>query len=101
MQDNRLRTLYRDENWKLREFDEWIARQDPNWQPPPKLPHSRKKRARRLREMAQEAAAVRRAAEKEKAEEGTASLQVEQSPVEGPHTTEGKHACTSKTYAHS
>jgi hypothetical protein len=43
VQDNRLRARFKEENWKLREFDEWIARQDPNWQPPPRLPHGRKK----------------------------------------------------------
>lgn len=52
VQDNRLRALYDKENWKLREFNEWIARQDPDWQPPPRLPHARKKRNKVLREMA-------------------------------------------------
>lgn len=61
-QDNRLRAVFKEENWKLREFDEWIARQDPNWVPPPRLPHSRKKRNKRLREIAREEAAKRRQA---------------------------------------
>lgn len=61
VQDNRLRALFKEENWKLREFDEWIARQDPDWKPPPRLPHSRKKRNKRLREIAREEAAQRRA----------------------------------------
>lgn len=59
-QDNRLRALYKEENWKLREFDEWIARQDPDWQPPPRLPHGRKKRNKRIRELAREEALKRR-----------------------------------------
>ncbi|KAK9894189.1 hypothetical protein P389DRAFT_181582 [Cystobasidium minutum MCA 4210] len=62
VEDNRLRARFKEENWKLREFDEWIARQDPNWQPPPRLPHGRKKRNKRLREIARDEARARNAA---------------------------------------
>lgn len=68
-QDNRLRALFKEENWKLREFDEWTARQDPNWQPPPRLPHGRKKRNKRLREMARDEARAKKAAAKALAEQ--------------------------------
>jgi hypothetical protein len=91
-QDNRLRALYKEENWKLREFDEWIARQDPDWQPPPRLPHGRKKRNKRIRELAREEAVKRR---QMLAEDG----QVEDSNGGGSRTAEssGEHDSHSDT----